>query len=481
MGPSRRRRAFTLVELLVVITIILLISIVALPTIVPALSHRQVSEGARLLQSVLAGARDSAIRDNAPSGIRLLPDPIFNGLNPTTGLLDPTLALCYNRIIPIQTAPAYSEGLVNLVAGNVATNSSLATLQGLSYPGPATSTIKALYGNTTALVVAQAVGHWELTAGATAYVWLSNSPTSWFWNIRVGDKIQINNAGPWYTVVGPMSITPAGGNPEWFVNVGAPGVADPWSVNIPSPDNQTQTVTPEFLFLVDGRDDNRNAWVDEGWDGVDNDGVNGVDDIGEWVESETWQGAALNLPQQATYTIQRRPAPTINAREIALPSNVVIDATTWGSSNERTRVPGTAFDPFSGFIDVLVNPDGSVVPTTLYSVPTSLGLTGAFFHFWLAERSDIFAPAVNTVTATAPPPAPYPPFLPISQGLVPNLFGGNSELKGENRIVTLFTRTGQITTNDNPTFDLPTNAGTAQWNTSAPFVAAQQGIAGNQQ
>ena len=32
-----------------------------------------------------------------------------------------------------------------------------------------------------------------------------NSPTSWFWNIRVGDKIQINNAGPWYTVVGPMA------------------------------------------------------------------------------------------------------------------------------------------------------------------------------------------------------------------------------------------------------------------------------------
>ena len=47
-----RRRAFTLVELLVVITIILLISAVALPTVLPAMRHRQVSEAARQLQGL---------------------------------------------------------------------------------------------------------------------------------------------------------------------------------------------------------------------------------------------------------------------------------------------------------------------------------------------------------------------------------------------------------------------------------------------
>ena len=35
---------------------------------------------------------------------------------------------------------------------------------------------------------------------------LFNSPTSWYWNIRIGDKIQLNNTGIWYTVVGPMNI-----------------------------------------------------------------------------------------------------------------------------------------------------------------------------------------------------------------------------------------------------------------------------------
>ena len=38
-----------------VITIILIVSAVALPTVLPALSHRQVSEAARNLQAVLAG------------------------------------------------------------------------------------------------------------------------------------------------------------------------------------------------------------------------------------------------------------------------------------------------------------------------------------------------------------------------------------------------------------------------------------------
>ena len=47
---------FTLIELLVVIVIIVAISAAALPTVLPALAHRQVSEAARTLQGALAGA-----------------------------------------------------------------------------------------------------------------------------------------------------------------------------------------------------------------------------------------------------------------------------------------------------------------------------------------------------------------------------------------------------------------------------------------
>ena len=115
------RRGFTLIELLVVMLIILLVSAVVLPTVLPAISHRQVSEAARILQGALAGARDTAINNNAPAGIRLLPDPVLNGqsLNAPGGIagvstLDPTRILASNRYIPIQLAPDYSEGLVNV-------------------------------------------------------------------------------------------------------------------------------------------------------------------------------------------------------------------------------------------------------------------------------------------------------------------------------------------------------------------------------
>jgi prepilin-type N-terminal cleavage/methylation domain-containing protein len=78
-------QGFTLVEMLVVMVIILIISALALPTVISALSHRQVSETARILHAALAGARDAAIRNNAPSGIRLLPDPVFHVVNAPTG------------------------------------------------------------------------------------------------------------------------------------------------------------------------------------------------------------------------------------------------------------------------------------------------------------------------------------------------------------------------------------------------------------
>ncbi len=58
-------------------------------------------------------ARDSALHNGNPSGIRLLPDPAFPLVfNATLGQIDPTQPLAANRIIPIETAPEYSEGLL---------------------------------------------------------------------------------------------------------------------------------------------------------------------------------------------------------------------------------------------------------------------------------------------------------------------------------------------------------------------------------
>lgn len=79
-----------------------------------------------------------------------------------------------------------------------------------------------------------------------------------------------------------MVVTPQQGNSELFVNVGPAGTKSPLA------DPGGSAGFPEFLLLVNGRDDNGNGWIDEGWDGIDNDGINGADDIGEWVEREVW-------------------------------------------------------------------------------------------------------------------------------------------------------------------------------------------------
>jgi prepilin-type N-terminal cleavage/methylation domain-containing protein len=479
---SKMRRAFTLIELMVVITIILLISAIALPTVLPALAHRQVSEAARIVQGTLAGARDSAIHNNAPSGIRLLPDSAFpiqyvqltlpNGNQQTQ--IDPTQPLVASRIIPLESAPEYSEGMV----------STAVLPPNFVPPYPC-------------LIVAETVVYTDPTSGNA----FPNAPTSWFWNIRVGDKIQINNAGPWYTIVGPMVIPPSGamingvfyGNTEMFVNVGPPG--SPSNLNVVQ---AGKAVTPEFLFLVNGIDDNGNGWIDEGWDGVDNNADGIIDNPGspdqtspiysllsEW-EIETWQGtiAATNFFSNQQYTIQRRPCPSTNSREVALPTNVVIDLTTWGypaatqqnpnvlPTLERSRLP---VNVFTGYVDIVVYPNGTIVPTTIYSTPSSFGMSGAFFHIWLGERSDVKAPLPVGTQGT-------PPYLPIgnvpqqlSQGAPPNNPAG--QLQGEYRLISLFSRTGQITTADNVPFDNPNNpANGVGYNPNYPFLAAQQGI-----
>ncbi len=172
-----------------------------------------------------------------------------------------------------------------------------------------------------------------------------------------------------------------------------------------------RTVYPEFLFLVNGLDDNQNGWIDEGYDGVEQQHLvrepeqparmtpmrspNGKHEA--WPASFVGQAVPTNQP----YTIQRRPAPVSNSREISLPTNVVIDLTTWGNpalnlgTQERSQFPPGVINPYTGYVDILLYPNGTVVPTTIYSTPSSFGMSGAFFHFWLAERSDVAISSTN--------------------------------------------------------------------------------------
>ncbi len=531
MNTNRRRKkpptaGFTLVELLVVIFIIVLVSAATLPVVIPAFNHRQVSEGARLLQATIAGARDAAIRANAPRGIRLMPDPSFpGGASP----------LAANRMIAIEPAADYTSGRLSIYANNFFT----ATAPAVPVPITVTqiSVTEAVFSNPPTNTV-------------------PNEPTTWYWNIRQGDKIRFDDSGRYYTVAGPMNKGAYARDPntgvlvphnvERYVNYGAPAflpntsVAQTLTSNYPSVNNggsldpMSPTHLPEVLFLVNGQDDNGNGWVDEGFDGIDNDGdgvidpgYNGLDDNGNneidepieliysrpgfppggEYEPEQFLGSQLTtgfLSQR--YTIFRRPVVSEGAREVALPQGVVIDMTTWNagsaflgtpnaptaapSSPERSRLP---VDPYSYYVDVMIAPNGQVIPSGPGQGSISSGGSGSgggapsptsnlpFYHFWVAEREDVFDPlfqsgdargtaGVNNLGAphantnyNGSPPRRY--LLPMPRNTAaydvadPNASNwqgfdnpNGPFLKGDRRLVTLYVRTGQVVTNAIETF-----------------------------
>lgn len=484
--PRPPSRGFTLVELLVVVVIIGLISLVTLPVVLPAWNHREVTGAAQVVQSVLNGARARAAAIHRPAGIRLLPDaslgfiggPFLPGppnappgftptVNPYAGLPDPTQILAYDRILPIESAPSYREGRCTPISAATIAYLEAAGVPVASYP-PGGAPVDTM-GQPLCLVVVESVV--DPTTGAP------NAPTSWFWNVRVGDRIQFNSAGPWYTVIGPMAVSPANPNPQYqgntelFVNAGPPGAAP----LLTTPVVGGQPV--EYLLLVNGVDDNRNGWTDEGFDGVDNN-LDGVpDNLPEW-ERETWRGSIASHSQaNLAYTIERRPAPGPNAQAVALPSAMVVDATTWHTSRERSRLP---VNPLTGVVDIVVNPDGTVVPTTVYSTPSSRGMSAAWLHVWLAEREDVIAPREDSGGNLLPwaPGAAYTLPIPEPGSAVGSLPG--PYLKGERMLVSLEVRSGTILVNRNPPalFD-PTLGYQAQrgsWGASYPFLQAEQGV-----
>jgi prepilin-type N-terminal cleavage/methylation domain-containing protein len=401
---KKPRRGFTLIELLVAITIILVVSAVALPTVLPALSHRQVSEGTRILTSQLAGARDAAIRDNAISGIRLIADP--------------TTPNSCNRFLPITQPPAYGNGIVSC------------------YPG---QNYTAVTGTALPLVLEEVPGQWVLPPPpATKYVFVPNEPTNWYYNVRLGDRLQINGAGAFYSVCGPISVA----NSESFVNIGASGVTSTLTRTFVSPDGQSITQPVEYLFLTNGQDDNGNGWADEGFDGVDNDGDNLTDETtctkfpthGEW-EQEQWLGSlANNGTLNATYSIVRRPLPAFGAREVVLPTDVVVDMSrsTLPSSSTAVTVNGVTTVQTVA-TDLLVKPDGSMTLSLPFSVPSSIPMNGSFYQLWIAEREDVGHWQVDA-----------------NGLLVQPLAWAQSTPTGQWRLITANGKTGAVTSLDQP-------------------------------
>jgi hypothetical protein len=107
-------------------------------------------------------------------------------------------------------------------------------------------------------------------------------------------------------------------------------------------------------------------------------------------------------------------------------------------------------------------------------------MSGAFFHFWLAERRDVAAMQLDQNGNPTRLVSGQPVYLPlgtINRQLVQagSTYNGPA-LQGEYSIMTLFARTGRITTSQGTSFDNPLSpANGSTYNPNYPFLAVEQG------
>ena len=297
---------FTLVELLVVLFIVGLVSAATLPIIIPTLTQRQVQEGSRILQEALINARFAAMSTGRPAGVRLLPDPVYNGPD-GTDLLRP---LAYNRMLQLEPAPDFSDGNLVIRSSGASAQEILQFFQlciskNLSWrtqligtPPNATVSqgLQDPYLNQLApgvlkdprVVLRQYKS--KMTAVSTP---TPVEPTSWSWNIRAGDRISVgvqNNinfvvAGPIAPFVAGKGYNPYTYNPERFINMGNPDVMTGYQLPTYYLANTLTYYPSEILFVVNegnrifnGVDDNGDGFPDPAYDGMDNDGNGYIDD-----------------------------------------------------------------------------------------------------------------------------------------------------------------------------------------------------------
>lgn len=278
----------------------------------------------------------------------------------------------------------------------------------------------------------------------------------------------------------------------------------------------------------DGIDNDGDGVIDPGFNGIDDDKDGQVDEIDELFfaangfpmggeyEQEQFLAAQLTSAQGSgfftsqPYLVKRRPVISPQAKEVLLPDGVVIDLTTWNAPSitpstgatlpERSRVP---VDPFTLSVDIMLSPSGQVIQAGAGQASgemNSLSPTSnmPFYHFWITDRTDVFpanmwgdpqaqfaqpgnanSPILSQVprpnpSSTANPAQYY--LLPMPEGTTSTTGGaaytggptGDRFLKGERRLVTLFARTGQITSTRIELFDSS--------DTSRPYYDAQIGL-----
>ena len=185
-----KRRGMTLIELLMVVSIMMILAVVALPRMRPAMENRQIRESARALNVFLSKARMEAIRTGRPCGVLFERNDI-----------EPNACTVMRQV---EIPPPYSGDTVDTTVRVEKTSGA---------------------GNPVQL---------ELTIGPGASLFSGGL-------VRVGDLVQLNYQGPWYTITfgvdgdsdGYIDSSPSGFPITLQADVGTDGSV-PWSSSAPS-------------------------------------------------------------------------------------------------------------------------------------------------------------------------------------------------------------------------------------------------------
>lgn len=297
------------------------------------------------LGSVAFGVRDS-VRLNSASSV--ITSHVRTAQDKTYSSDVAGVRITESHVSPLVRPEDYAEGLVNVRTTGVYTPDLVQW---------AIDNNLSIYNR---LVVEQAV--FNGVPGPAHPEGAPNNPTSWYWNVRLGETIVLG--GVRYTICGPMLQD----NPEKFVNVGPQQIDKTgkfrvsWSPLKRTYGDGTHPYSTEFLLLVNGKDDDRDGLIDSGWNGIDDnlDGV--VDDDYEW-ETEHWATSAVSGLTNAPYHVVRSMVPTTRGQH-ELPANIIVDLS-------KSSVMGKTF---ADHIDLIFDRTGRISTKSVYSIDnTPLG------------------------------------------------------------------------------------------------------------
>ena len=168
MSNTRKRRALTLVELLVTVSIMGMVVAISVPIIKPMLASNKVKSGADVVAGFLAQARNRAIEENRPVGVT------------------------FERVLNYQDGDAYPYNGVSVLMRQVAE------------PRPLSGFVKDVR---VAVDASSGAGQiffytWQWNSSAGVWEWALSNAEADYWKKLVfdGDQIQFNANGPKYKI-----------------------------------------------------------------------------------------------------------------------------------------------------------------------------------------------------------------------------------------------------------------------------------------